>query len=90
MAPRTYYSSPSFFIKPPVAGALNVALVAGPMYDPLYELIPEFERQSGKSVHVAARLVHPELNSHLEQVYRNGTGAYDLISTHNKYAPSQK
>ncbi|PYV19288.1 MAG: ABC transporter substrate-binding protein [Acidobacteria bacterium] len=61
-------------------GALNVALVAGPMYDPLYELLPE----------VAARLVHPELNAHLEKVYRAGTGAYDLVSTHNKYAPSQK
>jgi multiple sugar transport system substrate-binding protein len=67
-----------------------VALVAGPMYDSLYELLPEFEQKSGRRVHVAARLVHPELNAHLEQVYRAGTGAYDLVSTHNKYAPSQK
>ena len=81
---------PDFFIRPPEPGALNVALVAGPMYDSLYELLPEFERKSGRRVHVAARLVHPELNAHLEQVYRAGTGAYDLISTHNKYAPSQK
>jgi multiple sugar transport system substrate-binding protein len=81
---------PDFFIRPPEPGALNVALVAGPMYDSLYELLPEFEQKSGRRVHVAARLVHPELNAHLEQVYRAGTGAYDLISTHNKYAPSQK
>jgi len=81
---------PDFFIRPPEPGALNVALVAGPMYDPLYELLPEFEQKSGRRVHVAARLVHPELNAHLEQVYRAGTGAYDLVSTHNKYAPSQK
>jgi multiple sugar transport system substrate-binding protein len=79
-----------YFVRPPVRGALNVALVAGPMYDPLYELIPEFEHETGRRVHVAARLVHPELNAHLEEVYRAGTGAYDLISTHNKYAPSQK
>jgi len=79
-----------FFVRPPEPGALNVALVAGPMYDSLYELLPEFEQKSGRRVHVAARLVHPELNAHLEQVYRAGTGAYDLVSTHNKYAPSQK
>jgi multiple sugar transport system substrate-binding protein len=78
-----------FFIRPPEPGALNVALVAGPMYDPLYELLPEFEAKTGRRVHVAARLVHPELNAHLEQVYRAGTGAYDLVSTHNKYVPSQ-
>jgi multiple sugar transport system substrate-binding protein len=60
------------------------------MYDPLYEMIPEFERRTGRRVHIAAKLVHPELNSHLEEVYRTGEGAYDLVSTHNKYAPSQK
>lgn len=79
-----------YFIRAPEPGALNVALVAGPMYDPLYELLPEFEQKTGRRVHVAARLVHPELNAHIEEVYREGTGAYDLISTHNKYAPSQK
>ncbi len=60
------------------------------MYDPLYDLIPEFEKKSGRRVHVAARLVHPELNAHLDEAYRTGEAAYDLISTHNKYAPSQK
>jgi multiple sugar transport system substrate-binding protein len=79
-----------FFIRPPEPGALNVALVAGPMYDPLYELLPAFEAKTGQRVHVAARLVHPELNAHLEEVYRSGQGVYDLISTHNQYAPAQK
>lgn len=78
------------FIRPPKPGALNVAFVAGPMYDPLYDLIPEFEKKTGRRVQVAARLIHPELNAHLEEVYRAGKGAYDLVSTHNKYAPSQK
>lgn len=83
-------SQSDFFVRPPEPGALNVALVAGPMYDPLYELLPDFEAKTGRRVHVAARLVHPELNAHLEEVYRSGQGAYDLVSTHNKYAPSQK
>jgi multiple sugar transport system substrate-binding protein len=78
------------FIRPAEPGALNVALVAGPMYDPLYELLPEFEKKTGHRVHVAARLLHPELNAHLQEVYRAGTGAYDLISTHSTYTPSQK
>jgi multiple sugar transport system substrate-binding protein len=81
---------PGFFVRPVQPGALNLALVAGPMYDPLYELLPDFEAKTGRRVHVAARLVHPELNAHLEQVYRSGQGAYDLVSTHNKYAPSQR
>jgi multiple sugar transport system substrate-binding protein len=80
----------NFFIRPPDPHALNVALVGGPMYDPLYELLPEFENRTGRRVHVAAHLVHPELNTHLADVYGADQGAYDLISTHNKYAPSQK
>lgn len=78
------------FVRPPEPGALNVALVAGPMYDSLYELLPEFEDKTGRRVHVAARLVQPELNAHLEEIYRAGEGTYDLVSTHNHYAPSQK
>lgn len=79
-----------FFVRAPEPRALNVAFVAGPMYDPLYELLPEFEKRTGRRVHLAARLVHPELNAHLDETYRSDQGAYDLISTHNKYAPSQK
>jgi multiple sugar transport system substrate-binding protein len=78
------------FVLPPEAGALNVALIAGPRYDPLYELLPEFESKSGRRVHVAARLGLPELNAHLAETYRAGIGDYDLVSTHNHYAPSQK
>lgn len=86
----TTTAKPDFFICSPVPGALNVALIAGPMYDPLYDLIPEFEQKSGRRVHVAARLAHPELNAHLEEVHQAGTAAYDLVSTHSKYTPSQK
>lgn len=69
----------TYFVRLPDSAALNVALVAGPMYDPLYEMLPEFKKKSGLRVHVAARLVHPELNAHLAEVYQAGTGAYDLI-----------
>src|SRR5215204_289762 len=65
---------------------LNIALVSGPAYDPLYESLPEFTAASGVKVNVAFSGDHPLLNHHLaglEQV------PYDLVSTHTKYAPSQ-
>lgn len=72
------------------AARLKVALVGGPMYDGLYGRLPEFERISGCTVDVGAHLIHPELNDHIAKAYREGTGDYDLIVTHNKYVPSQK
>lgn len=69
---------------------LKVALVGGPMYDALYNSIPLFERETGYRVEIGAKLIHPELNDHIAQVYTDGAGDYDLIVTHNKYAPSQK
>ena len=69
---------------------LKVALVGGPMYDGLYERLPLFERQTGYAVEIGAKLIHPELNDHIAELYGNGVGDYDLIVTHNKYAPSQK
>lgn len=69
---------------------LDVAFVGGPMYDPLYQRLPEFERRTGYWVNIGAKLIHPELNTHLETEHRAGTLAYDLISTHTKYAPSQR
>ncbi|HEY0459440.1 MAG TPA: extracellular solute-binding protein [Pyrinomonadaceae bacterium] len=65
---------------------LNIALVSGPAYDPLYESLPEFTAATGAKVNVAFSGDHPSLNHHLaglEQV------PYDLVSTHTKYAPSQ-
>ena len=69
---------------------LKVALVGGPMYDRLYERIPLFERQTGCAVEIGAKLIHPELNEHIAELYGKGGGDYDLIVTHNKYAPSQR
>ena len=71
------------------AKKLKVALVGGPMYDGLYERFLVFEAETGYRVEIGAELIHPELNDHIAQVYTEGTGDYDLIVTHNKYAPSQ-
>jgi multiple sugar transport system substrate-binding protein len=68
---------------------VRVALVGGPMYDPLYESIPAFERESGLRVEVVARLPHPELNAWVKRAFESGDPGLDLLSTHTKYAPSQ-
>lgn len=68
---------------------LRVALVGGPMYDPLYQAIPAFERESGIAVEVVAQLPHPELNEFVSRAFESGDCDLDLLSTHTKYAPSQ-
>ena len=68
---------------------LRVALVGGPMYDHLYETIPEWEKSSGFEVEIVAKLPHPALNERLRSDFDSGSLSYDLISTHTKYAPSQ-
>ncbi len=68
---------------------LRVLLVGGPMYDPLYTRLAEFEAREGVRVEVAATLPHPELNDRVAAEFGSGDARYDLISTHIKYAPSQ-
>lgn len=68
---------------------VRVALVGGPMYDPLYESLPKFARSSGHAVEIVARLPHPELNAFVERAFRTGEPPLDVLSTHTKYAPSQ-
>ncbi len=67
---------------------LRVLLVGGPMYDPLYSRLSDFEKQEGITVEVAASLPHPELNDRVEEEFGSGEASYDLVSTHVKYAPS--
>jgi multiple sugar transport system substrate-binding protein len=73
-----------------VMASLRVLFVGGPMYDPLYARLPEFERRTGRHVEVAAALPHPALNAQIADEFGDGTAQYDLISTHTKYAPSQQ
>lgn len=71
------------------AATLKVALIGGSQNEPLYRSLSEFERSIGIAVKIGFKGNHPDLNRHLDEVYRAGTGDYDLISTHNKYIASQ-
>lgn len=62
--------------------ALRVALVGGPMYDPMYALL------DGRDVEVVVHADHPTLNRRVAEILSRGE-RLDLISTHAKYAPSQ-
>ncbi|MEQ1762301.1 MAG: extracellular solute-binding protein [Pyrinomonadaceae bacterium] len=65
---------------------LNIALVSGPAYDPLYASLPAFTETTGIEVNVAFSGDHPALNHHLASLPEI---PYHLVSTHTKYAPSQ-
>ena len=69
--------------------SVRVALVGGPMYDPLYDAIPRFEQDFGLSVEVVVQVPHPELNAWVQEAFTSGDADIDLLSTHTKYAPSQ-
>ena len=73
-----------------VAGNLRILLVGGPMYDPLYTRLGEFEERNGMSVEAVVAPTHPDLNEQIEEEFSSATASYDLISTHTKYAPSQR
>ncbi|MBL8774957.1 MAG: extracellular solute-binding protein [Acidimicrobiales bacterium] len=60
---------------------LRVALVGGPMYDRLYDLLPD-------DVEVVVHADHPTLNREAAAMLAAGE-RIDLLSTHGKYAPSQ-
>lgn len=60
------------------------------MYDPLYSRLPEFEKETGVRVEAVVAPTHPDLNEKIEWEFGSGEARYDLISTHTKYAPSQK
>ncbi len=68
---------------------LHLALIGGPQYDGLLELLRAFEEQTGYRLHVDVRLPHVELNERMAKDLGTENGRYDLISTHTKYCPSQ-
>lgn len=69
--------------------SLRVALIDGPTYAPLYEVIPAFMERTGIDVDIALRLPHAALNDLVIDPDDAGNSPFDLISTHIKYAPSQ-
>jgi multiple sugar transport system substrate-binding protein len=60
------------------------------MYDPLYGRLAWFEENAGVEIEAVVVPSHPELNERIEEEFGSGTASYDLISTHAKYAPSQR
>jgi len=68
---------------------VRAVLVGGPMYDPLYESIPAFEKETGYRVDILEQLPHPALNAFVKRVFESEAADIDLLSTHTKYAPSQ-
>jgi multiple sugar transport system substrate-binding protein len=68
---------------------LHLALIGGPQYDGLLDMLPKFEKQTGYRLHVDVRLPHVELNERMAADLGTENGCYDLISTHTKYSPSQ-
>src|ERR687889_2060711 len=73
-----------------MSGSLKALLVGGPMYDPLYTRLAEFEVIQDLRVETVVAPTHPDLNEQIEAEFASGVAAYDLISTHTKYAPSQR
>ena len=68
---------------------LHLALIGGPQYDGLLELLPAFEKQTGYRLQVDVHLPHVELNERMAKDLGTEHGRYDMISTHTKYCPSQ-
>jgi len=52
-----------------VSAGLKVLLVGGPMYDPLYERLPEFEEEHGVKVEAVVAPTHPDLNEGIEEEF---------------------
>lgn len=63
---------------------LRIALVRGPMYDHLYDLVTDGDIP----VEIVVHADHPTLNREVAELLAAGE-RLDVISTHSKYAPSQ-
>jgi multiple sugar transport system substrate-binding protein len=68
---------------------LHLALISGPQYDGLLEVLTAFEKQTGYHLRIDVQLPHVELNERMAKDLGTENGRYDLISTHTKYCPSQ-
>lgn len=66
---------------------VRVALISGPMYDALYARLGQFTQESGIEVEIAFTGDHPALNEFLAT---DAAARCHVVSTHTKYAPSQR
>src|SRR5439155_629472 len=65
---------------------LHVALISGPQYDRLAQLLPAVERRHGYRVSVEVQLPHVELNAHMAADLGTPHGPYDLRPIFNDAA----
>jgi len=68
---------------------LKVGLVDGPSYQPLYRSFAEFSERTGIEIQIVFQGTHPDLNRFVQKTFESGENAFDLLSTHTKYVPSQ-
>jgi multiple sugar transport system substrate-binding protein len=70
---------------------LNVGLIAGPIYNELYQRLDVFTSKTGIHVNIVLHEPQHTLNASLLDNYASREPAMplDLITCHSKYAPSQ-
>lgn len=66
---------------------LRVKLIGGAQYEPLYTLIPEWEKATGGKVEVLSRKNHFELDREMKQDIAAGKIDYCVFSNHTSFAP---
>lgn len=66
---------------------LRVKLIGGAQYEPLYTLIPEWEKATGAKVDIISRKSHFELDREMKQDIASGNIGYCVFSSHTNFAP---
>ncbi|WP_299845088.1 sugar ABC transporter substrate-binding protein [uncultured Paracoccus sp.] len=66
---------------------LRVKLIGGAQYEPLYTLIPEWEKATGAKVEILSRKSHFELDREMKQDIAAGNIGYCVFSSHTNFAP---
>ncbi|WP_185829843.1 ABC transporter substrate-binding protein [Vibrio penaeicida] len=66
---------------------LRVKLIGGAQYEPLYTLIPKWEKKTGMKVEVLSRKNHFELDREIKQDIAANNINYCVASNHTSFAP---
>ena len=66
---------------------LRVKLIGGAQYEPLYKLIPDWEKTTGAKVEILSRKSHFELDREMKQDIAAGGINYCMFSNHTNFAP---
>lgn len=65
---------------------LRVKLIGGAQYEPLYALIPDWEKATGAKVEILSRKSHFELDREMKQDIASGNIGYCVFSSHTNFA----